>query len=449
LPARSRLLLFAIQRWSIRVALGVVVLWVGAFVYLSIDARTLPGLEVAGEALPRTRDPASILRPRALAWGSRQVSMITGPHLTVASRAELGATLDADAMALHAASLGHSGNPLVDVWAAVWVTIEGRDLAWSPRVDRIRLGRYVRAIRNLVERPPVAGTTDQEGGAIVGMAGVTLDTVAIAELLERTLRSGGLQIEVGLRDVAAPQAIAIGTPDGIDEHDQHDGEQAGGIHAGASAVLSPEDEDRMRAAAPRDWLPSQGCEPMDPPYEHFCQGPRKVPLPFGAEAALAERLELGSVLTVGHLLNSGPRVEWIAAAGGPTDRRHMLWPVPSGRLWRRFGYVRHPPFEHLLHRGIDVGAPRGTPLYAVNRGIVAYSDNRVRGYGNLLVIVHEDGSVTFSAHCRAIYVFAGQHVQRGQIVGEVGDTGLARGSHVHWEYHLRGQAIDPDGAFGG
>jgi murein DD-endopeptidase MepM/ murein hydrolase activator NlpD len=175
-----------------------------------------------------------------------------------------------------------------------------------------------------------------------------------------------------------------------------------------------------------------------------------VPRPFGSDAALAERLELGSIQTVGHLLNSGPRPNWVAAAGGPSDaHRDMLWPVHAGRLWRRFGYTRRPPFENLLHRGIDVGAPKGTPLVAVNRGIVAYSDNRVRGYGNLLVIVHDDGSVTFSAHCRAIYVFPGQRVQRGQIVGEVGDTGLARGPHVHWEYHLRGTAVDPEGRFAG
>ncbi|MET0389827.1 MAG: M23 family metallopeptidase, partial [Polyangiales bacterium] len=68
-------------------------------------------------------------------------------------------------------------------------------------------------------------------------------------------------------------------------------------------------------------------------------------------------------------------------------------------------------------------------------------------YGNLLVVVHADGGVSFSAHCRAIYVFAGQRVLRGQIVGEVGDTGLARGPHVHWEYHVHGKPIDPDRLF--
>jgi murein DD-endopeptidase MepM/ murein hydrolase activator NlpD len=187
---------------------------------------------------------------------------------------------------------------------------------------------------------------------------------------------------------------------------------------------------------------------MDPPYEHFCQGPRQVPTPLGEPAALAERLELGTIQAVGHLINAGPRRDWVEAAGGPrAPRPDMAWPVPAGTLWRRFGYTRRPPFENLLHRGIDVAAAKGTPLFAVNPGIVAYSDNRVRGYGNLLVIVHDDASVSFSAHCRAIYVFSGQKVRRGQVVGEVGDTGLARGAHVHWEYHLRGQAVDPDGLF--
>jgi murein DD-endopeptidase MepM/ murein hydrolase activator NlpD len=262
--------------------------------------------------------------------------------------------------------------------------------------------------------------------------------------LERTLRAGRLSVSIPLRDVAAPDALAIGSPDGIDDRERT-GEAA--THDGTHPMPAI-DAARMRAATPRQWLPSQGCEPMDPPYEHFCQGPRQVALPFGADAERAEQLGLGSVETVGRLLGTGPRSDWVAAAGGPVaSHRDLAWPAPAGRLWRRFGYVRHPPFEGLLHRGIDVGAPAGTPLLAVQRGIVAYSDNRVRGYGNLLVVVHDDGSVSFSAHCRAIYVFSGQRVRRGQIVGEVGDTGLARGSHVHWEYHVRGVAVDPDGLF--
>jgi Peptidase family M23/Putative peptidoglycan binding domain len=440
LRLRSRLFFYALRRWLTRSVIGL--LSGGALVtlYLRIDARSLPGVQIAGVALPRTTQVAQVLQPRARRWGEQKVSIVAGPQLIVATRAELGASLDVTAVAARAASLGHSGNPPLDVWVAWRTWSVGRELPWSPRVERIQLGRYVRAIRNLVERPPVAGTIDAEGVTFAGVAGITLDTVASAELLERALRSGQLRVELPLRDVAAPQALAIGTPDGIDE-------EASKLTPQPSAAF---DAGRLAALAPKTWQPPQGCEPMDPPYQHFCQGPRQVPLPFGAAAALAETLELGTIQTVGRLLNAAPRDDWVRAAGGPTAlRRDLLWPVHAGRLWRRFGYVRHAPFEKLLHRGIDVGAARGTPLLAVNRGIVAYSDNRVRGYGNLLVIVHDDGSVSFSAHCRAIYVFAGQRVERAQVVGEVGDTGLARGPHVHWEYHVRGLAADPDGLFAG
>jgi hypothetical protein len=278
------------------------------------------------------------------------------------------------------------------------------------------------------------------------VAGVTLDVVSTADVLERMLRSGALEVSVDLRAVAAP-VMEIGSPDGIEEErpeqDKREQVEVGRVQAQLSAAVL----ERMHTAEPRRWLPPQGCEAMDPPYERFCQGPRRVPEPHGAAQELAEKLDLGTLHAVGRLLNAPPRAEWIAAAGGPVEPARLLWPVPSGRLWRRFGYVRKPPFEHLIHRGFDIGAPRGTPMYAVNPGIVAYADNRVRGYGNLLVIVHPDASVTFSAHCRAIYVFAGQRVERGQIVAEVGDTGLARGPHVHWEYHVGGRAVDPEDMF--
>jgi hypothetical protein len=448
---RSRLRYLVLQRWLVRLALGAVAALLLPWLYLQCDARTLAGMRVAGEALPRSRDPSQYLAPRAAAWGLATVSIVTGRHITTASRAELGARLDVPLMAARVQAVGHSGNPLFDL-GALWRSLgKGHDLAWPPRVDRVQISRYMRAIRNSVERPPVAGTIDHAGFAMAGVPGVTLDTIQTAELLERMLRAGKLELSVPLREVAAPQ-IEIGSPDGIDEHEHdHEHEPIAGAQlpptaAGSVAQYSAQ----LAAAAPHAYLPTQGCEAMDPPYERFCQGPRQVALPFGEAAELADRLDLGTIQTVGHLLNAGPRREWIAAGGGPQPARANLgWPVPAATLWRRFGYTRKPPFENLLHRGIDLGAPKGTPLLAVNPGIVAYSDNKVRGYGNLLVIVHDDGGVSFSAHCRAIYVFPGQQVRRGQVVGEVGDTGLARGAHVHWEYHLEGKAIDPSGRFVG
>jgi murein DD-endopeptidase MepM/ murein hydrolase activator NlpD len=423
-------------------ALLALALAVIAWAWLQLDGRTLPGLRIGGEPLPRSRDASTLLTERAARWGRQEVFIVTGPHLTRVSRAELGAQLEVAAVARQAQRLGRSGNPILDLWVALEAASSGRNLPWVPRVDRLELGRYVRAIRNAVERPPLAGARDQSGWSIPGVPGATLDTVQTAAALEHALRAGELKVSQPLRQVAPPQTLMIGSPDAVLYDDEAQLEPE--AHAPQPRATGQWSVAEMDAARPRYWLPSQGRECMDPPYERFCQGPRQVALPFGPAADLAERLELGTVQCVGQLLHEEPRREWIEAAGGPVQRRALMhWPAPEGRLWRRFGFVRKPPFESLLHRGVDVGAPRGSPVIAANPGVVAYSDNGVRGYGNLLVIVHDDGSVTFSAHCQAIYVFAGQRVNGGQIVGEVGETGMARGAHVHFEYRYSGQPSDP------
>ena len=194
---------------------------------------------------------------------------------------------------------------------------------------------------------------------------------------------------------------------------------------------------------PEKWAPSRGreCGKHGRKARAFCQGPRKVPLPFGADAQRAQQLGLGTVKTVSHLLLAAPKPEWISAAG-EIDEPSMHWPVDIGKLWRGFEAKRPAKHRHR-HKGIDVGAPKGTPIRAVQSGLVAYSDNEVHGYGNLLVIIHPDNSVGLYAHCQAIYVFAGQRVERGRIIAEVGATGIARGAHLHFEYRHKGFNRDP------
>jgi murein DD-endopeptidase MepM/ murein hydrolase activator NlpD len=96
-----------------------------------------------------------------------------------------------------------------------------------------------------------------------------------------------------------------------------------------------------------------------------------------------------------------------------------------------------------MHNGVDIGAREGAPVRAVNDGLVAYSFNGMSGYGNSVLLLHADGSVTLYAHCRATYVFAGQRVRRGQVIAEVGETGLARGAHLHFEWRRDGQPLNP------
>jgi murein DD-endopeptidase MepM/ murein hydrolase activator NlpD len=191
---------------------------------------------------------------------------------------------------------------------------------------------------------------------------------------------------------------------------------------------------------PLRWLPSRGRECNERgKYKRFCAGPRRAPLPFGEEAALAAELGLGDKKTVSHLLLQAPKPEWIEAAG-PVFNVDPIWPVPRGKFWRGFGRAKK---KARHHDGVDIGAPVGTPIVSVQDGIVAYADNGIRGYGNFLVTVHGDGSVAFYAHCKSIYVFPGQIIAQGQIVAEVGTTGYARGPHLHFEMRNKGRLKDP------
>ncbi|MDH5675721.1 MAG: M23 family metallopeptidase [Myxococcales bacterium] len=210
--------------------------------------------------------------------------------------------------------------------------------------------------------------------------------------------------------------------------------------AGSSHVKSTR---ALEVVMPNRWLPSKGRECIRKGrHRGFCQGPRRVPEPHGAAAELAEKLGLGTRKAAGSLLISPPKPEWVEAAG-PGREESLLWPVAGGKLWRGFGRVTRGAKRARRHKGVDIGAPDGTLLRASKSGVVAYSDNGVRGYGNLLITIHGDGSVAFYAHCRSIYVFPGQRIERGQIVGEVGHTGIARGSHLHYEYRERGRLRDP------
>lgn len=94
------------------------------------------------------------------------------------------------------------------------------------------------------------------------------------------------------------------------------------------------------------------------------------------------------------------------------------------------------------HKGIDLGAKPGTPIYAVLDGTVVYSG--VQGaYGNVVVIEHPDFVMTVYAHNEKNMVSVGDTVIKGQQIATVGSTGNATGSHLHFEYRIKGKAINP------
>ena len=202
-------------------------------------------------------------------------------------------------------------------------------------------------------------------------------------------------------------------------------------------------ESTIATPRPTRWMPSKGsgCRRVRGKGK-VCDGPRRVPEPYGADAVRAHELGLGSTATAQHLLSSMPKTSWVHAVQGAAQAT-LLWPVESGRFGRGFGFTRKGKSKGLRHDGVDVGAGPGELVRSVNDGIVAYSDNGVSGYGNMIMVIHRDRTVSFYCHHRANYVFAGQQVKRGQVIGEVGNTGISRGPHLHFEWHMRGQAADP------
>lgn len=95
------------------------------------------------------------------------------------------------------------------------------------------------------------------------------------------------------------------------------------------------------------------------------------------------------------------------------------------------------------HRGIDIAAPAGTPVYASASGTVAYSGYNNGGFGKMIILDHGNGYQTYYAHNSSLYVQVGQSVSKGQNIAGVGSTGNSTGNHVHFEIRKNGTPINP------
>lgn len=110
----------------------------------------------------------------------------------------------------------------------------------------------------------------------------------------------------------------------------------------------------------------------------------------------------------------------------------------NGTITSRFG-VR----SRDNHKGIDIGAPKGTPIKAAASGTVVHSGNKNDGYGNYIILSHENGVQTYYAHCSQLLVSKGQSVEQGQVIAKVGSTGISTGNHLHFEVRINGVAQNP------
>jgi len=120
-----------------------------------------------------------------------------------------------------------------------------------------------------------------------------------------------------------------------------------------------------------------------------------------------------------------------------------LLPVRKGWISSNFGSRIHPiSGKRRMHEGIDIPGRHGTEILAAAPGVVIKSEYD-RGYGNLIEIRHADGYVTKYAHNSKMLAEIGQYVEKGDVIALMGSTGVATGTHLHFEVHKNGAPINP------
>ena len=129
---------------------------------------------------------------------------------------------------------------------------------------------------------------------------------------------------------------------------------------------------------------------------------------------------------------SKTRIERIDSGSG------FRWPV-RGRVISKFGSKPN----NTRNEGINIAVPEGTGVRAAEAGVVAYAGNELKGYGELVLIRHQNGWVTAYAHNSQLLVKRGDAVRRGDVIARAGKTGSVTTPQVHFEVRQGATAVDP------
>ena len=127
--------------------------------------------------------------------------------------------------------------------------------------------------------------------------------------------------------------------------------------------------------------------------------------------------------------------------------QEMAWPV-TGKVTLRFG---ESSLYQLFHTGIDIANPDGLigdPIIPFMEGVVIYAGETARGYGKHVIIDHGNNISSVYAHLDRIYVYNGQKVKIGDVMGKMGSTGWSTGPHLHFEIRVYGIPVNPEEVLG-
>jgi murein DD-endopeptidase MepM/ murein hydrolase activator NlpD len=184
--------------------------------------------------------------------------------------------------------------------------------------------------------------------------------------------------------------------------------------------------------------PPPSAAPSEPPA---AEPPASAPPPqLAAIAPPAPEAATPPALAPVEPVVAAPPPRDTTPVGPPPPRagKTFLWPL-RGRVIATFGEQG----RGLHNDGLNIAAPRGTPIRAAENGVVAYAGNEIRGFGNLLLVRHAGGYVTAYAHADTLLVKRGDTVHRGQTIARVGATGSVTEPQLHFEIREGSQPVDP------
>jgi murein DD-endopeptidase MepM/ murein hydrolase activator NlpD len=157
-----------------------------------------------------------------------------------------------------------------------------------------------------------------------------------------------------------------------------------------------------------------------------------------ADAAAAASAAASAAATV----TTSARTVTTSPPAVSTGTGTLRWPI-RGSIDSPFGWRTHPiTWDRRYHTGIDIAGPYGLPIKAAKAGIVIFAGVK-GGYGNSVMIDHQNGWVTLYAHQQSLNVQLGQYVTTNTTIGWVGSTGNSTGPHLHFELRVNGVPTDP------
>ena len=170
----------------------------------------------------------------------------------------------------------------------------------------------------------------------------------------------------------------------------------------------------------------------------------KNKLETGTENTVSGDIKVVSQSYVDNLANENEILEYVENLIYEYNKGKTFYPTISHRISSLYGGRKSPTVgASSFHKGIDISGNYGDNVYAYKYGKVISSGYNSGGYGNMILIKHEDGSSTRYAHLSSVLVSVGDTVYGGQTIGRVGSTGISTGNHLHFEILINGSNVNP------